>query len=204
MQELRSTDVLDKEIQSEARRKADKILKKAREDSEQLLSSVEKNIETLRKEREIQNNHKLEILEKTQKSAVPLEKSHFEVSYIQEKLSEGVNEWLETMDAQKRLALLFRGYDHRKGLKVHAYVYGFDFKTAKKFVEKAVGADLSSCEETVFGKVVVEEPFGLKNPEGVIIEADDRSIRCRLTMSRVVGDLFDTNRQELAAALLGE
>ncbi len=203
MQELRSTDVLDKEIQTEARRKADKILKKAKEDSAQIVSSVDQNIEKLRKEKEEQENRKLEAFEKNQKAAVPLEKARFEVSYVQEKLSEGVNEWLSSLDIQKHLDLLFKNYKHQKGIKVHAYIYGFDFKTAKKYVEKVIGTDLTSCEETVFGKIVAEETCGLNNLEGVIIEADDKSIRFCLTMSRVIGNLFDTNRMELASALFG-
>ncbi|MBR1639512.1 MAG: hypothetical protein IJ688_09015 [Treponema sp.] len=203
MQELRSTDVLDKEIQSEARRKADKILKKAKEDSEQILASVDSNIASLRAEREKKNQQRLESFEKNQKAAVPLEKARFEVSFIQEKLSEGVNEWLAAMTEEKRLNLLFKDYSHQKGTKVHAYIYGFDFKNAKKFVEKKIGQDLTSCEETVFGKIVVEETCGLEKPEGIIIEADDKSLRSCLTMSRVIGSLFDVNRKELAAALLG-
>ena len=203
MQELRSTDVLDKEIQAEARKKADKILKKAKEDSERILADVDRNIAALKAEREAQNQQKLDAFEKNQKAAVPLEKARFEVSYVQEKLSEGVNEWLSAMDVQKRLEMLFKGYAHQKGTKVHAYIYGFDFKAAKKFVEKSVGSDLASCEETIFGKIVVEDSCGLVNPEGVIIEADDKSVRYCLTMSRVIGDLFDKNRKELASALLG-
>ncbi|MCR4580278.1 MAG: hypothetical protein K5681_08025 [Treponema sp.] len=204
MQELRSTDVLDKEIQAEARRKAEKILKKAKEDSESLIASVDQNIARLRKTKEEQEEKKLNAFERNQKASVPLEKARFEVSYIQERLAEAVNEWLSTLDVQKRLELLFKDYKHEKGLKVHAYVYGFDLKTAKAFVEKNLGKDLTNCEETIFGKIVVEDSCGLEKPEGLIIEADDKSIRCCLTMSRIIGKLFDTNRKELAAALLGD
>ena len=203
MQELRSTDVLDKEIQTEARKKADKILKKAKEDSAQIVASVDSNIAKLRSEKEAQNARKIEAFERNQKAAVPLEKARFEVSFVQEKLSEAVNEWLSKLDVQKRLDLLFKYYEHQKGLKVHAYIYGFDFNTAKKYVEKFLGSDLTSCEETIFGKIVIEETYGLTNPEGVIIEADDKSLRSCLTTSRVIGKLFDTSRKELAAALLG-
>ena len=135
MQELRSTDVLDKEIQTEARRKADKILKKAKEESAQIVAGVEPNIAKLRADKEAQNERRLETFERNQKAAVPLEKARFEVSYIQEKLSEGVNEWLSSLDENKRLDLVFKYYKHQKGTKVHAYIYGFDFKAAKKYVE---------------------------------------------------------------------
>ena len=45
MEELRSTEILEKEIQSDARRKAEKILKNADADCEKILSSVETRFE---------------------------------------------------------------------------------------------------------------------------------------------------------------
>ncbi len=45
MQELRSTDILDKEIQADARKKAERMLQKADRDCQQLISSVEADIE---------------------------------------------------------------------------------------------------------------------------------------------------------------
>ena len=41
MQELRSTDILDKEIQADARKKAERMLEKADRDCENLLASIE-------------------------------------------------------------------------------------------------------------------------------------------------------------------
>ena len=45
MQELRSTDILDKEIQADARKKAERMLAKADSDCAKLLASVETDIE---------------------------------------------------------------------------------------------------------------------------------------------------------------
>ena len=41
MQELRSTDILDKEIEADARRKAEAILKRADKECEEILASVQ-------------------------------------------------------------------------------------------------------------------------------------------------------------------
>ena len=45
MQELRSTDILDKEIQADARKKAERMLAKADSDCAKLLASVDTDIE---------------------------------------------------------------------------------------------------------------------------------------------------------------
>ena len=45
MQELRSTDILDKEIQADARKKAERMLQKTDRECEQLLASVENDLE---------------------------------------------------------------------------------------------------------------------------------------------------------------
>ena len=45
MQELRSTDILDKEIQADARKKAERMLQKADSDCQALLESVNEDIQ---------------------------------------------------------------------------------------------------------------------------------------------------------------
>ena len=47
MQELRSTDILDKEIQADARKKAERMLQKADAECANLLESVGQDIEKL-------------------------------------------------------------------------------------------------------------------------------------------------------------
>ena len=52
MEELRSTDILDREIQSDARKKAENILKKADRQCADILNSVGKTIEDARAAKE--------------------------------------------------------------------------------------------------------------------------------------------------------
>ena len=47
MQELRSTEILDKEIEADAKRKAEAILKRAEEECADILASVDKNLNLL-------------------------------------------------------------------------------------------------------------------------------------------------------------
>ena len=54
MQELRSTDILDKEIQADARKKAERMLAKTDSECEKLIASVESDIEKAAEEKRLQ------------------------------------------------------------------------------------------------------------------------------------------------------
>ena len=57
------------------------------------------------------------------------------------------------------------------------------------------------CEETKFGKIVLEDDYDLEKPEGILLESEDKSFRVRLTLSEIIGQLLDKNREELSDAL---
>ncbi len=50
MEELRSTEILDKEIRSDARKKAERILSKAEVDCQMILAEVDDRVENAKKE----------------------------------------------------------------------------------------------------------------------------------------------------------
>jgi len=203
MQELRSTDILDKEIQSDARKKAEKILKKADSDCAEILASVDVNIEKAKADKEKFFAKKLEAFEKDQKASIPLEKQRFEVSFIQSSISNNINKYLASLTEAKRMEIAAKGYDFSSDKKMNAYVYGFNKSEAEKFLSKKLGKNLLSCNETIFRKIVLEDEYGLDKPEGIILESEDKTFRCRLTLSEVISHLLDNNRAELSDALFG-
>ena len=203
MQELRSTDILDKEIKTDARKRAEKILKKAESDFSSILSSVDDNVEKAKAEKEAYYKQKLEAFEKDQQASIPLEKERFEVSFIQSQLSDNINKYLESLPEEKKMDLVFNKFDFKLNKKVIAYVYGFNMKNAEAYLSKKLGSYLLKCEETDFGRVMIEDDCGLKNQEGFILEAEDKSFRCRLTISQVISSILDENRKELFTALFG-
>ena len=203
MQELRSTDILDKEIQTDARKRAEKILKKAEADSSEIIASVDENIKKARTEKEALYQQKEESFEKDQKASIPLEKERFEVSYIQSQLSDKINKYLESLPEEKRMDLVFKKFNFKLEKKVTAYVYGFDMKKSESYLSKKLGSKLLKCEKTDFGRLMVEDDCGLAKQEGFILEAEDNSFRCRLTISQVVSSILDVNREELYTALFG-
>ena len=203
MQELRSTDILDKEIQADARKKAERMLQKADRECEQLIASVEADIEKAADEKKRFFAHKLEAFETDRKAVVPLEKERFKVSFIQNAIIQNINKYLEGLTEDKRLELVSRSFDFKTEHKVNAYVYGFALDSAKKFLSKKLGDKLISCSETKFGAAVLEEDLGLAKPEGIILETEDKNFRRRLTLNEVIEKLLDTDRAELSATLFG-
>ena len=203
MQELRSTDILDKEIQADARKKAERMLQKADHDCQTILESVETDIQKAVDEKRSFFEHKLESFETDRKAVVPLEKERFKVSFIQDAIIQNINKYLEALTEEKRLTLVSRDFDFNTDRRLNAYVYGFSVSAAKKFLSSKLGDKLLSCTETKFGAVALEDEIGLSNPQGIILESEDKNFRCRLTLSEVIEKLLDTNRAELSATLFG-
>ena len=201
MQELRSTDILDKEIQTDARKRAEKILKKADSDVSNILASVDENVEKAKTDKVAFFQQKLDAFEKDQQASIPLEKERFEVSFIQGQLSEKINKYLESIPEEKRMDLVCKFFTFKLEKNVNAYVYGFDLAKGKDYLSKKLGSKMLSCEKTDFGRILVEDDCGLNKQEGFILEAEDKSFRCRLTISQVVSSILDEDRKELYEAL---
>ena len=203
MQELRSTDILDKEIQADARKKAERMLQKTDRDCEALLASVEADIQKAADDKKAFFDNKLNSFETDRKAVVPLEKERFKVSFIQDAVIKNINKYLEELSEEKRLELVSRDFDFNTDKKLNAYVYGFSGDSAKKFLSKKLSSKLLSCTETKFGAAVYEEDLGLAKPEGIILESDDKNFRWRLTINEVIEKLLDKNKAELSTTLFG-
>ena len=205
MQELRSTDILDKEIEADARRKAEAILKRADEECESIMASVQKRIENARLEKDEFYSKKLAALDRDLTASGPLEKQRFKVSFIQQELMKAINSYLAKLSQDERLKLVTERFDFSicSDRKLNAYVYGFDCSATEALLKQKLNAKLVSCTKTEFGKIVTEDEIGLDNYEGIILEAQDKSIRCRLTLVQIIGEIIDKYRQELSQELFG-
>ena len=81
MEELRSTEILDKEIQEDARKKADKIVKNSQKEAQNIIDGVSGRIETAKQEKEKLYAEKLTRFERDTNASLPLEKQRFLVSF---------------------------------------------------------------------------------------------------------------------------
>ena len=206
MEELRSTEVLDKEIETDARKKAERILAKADSDGKALVADVAHRIEKFTEEKTAEYQKKTESYQADKDAVVPLEKERFLVSFIESAIVKAIDSYLDALGEEKRIALAVRRWNAYKAVvasqKVNALVFGFDAARAEAALKKA-GVPLVSCTSVAYEKSGDEGIDGLTFKEGIILETEDTMIRCRLTLSQIVGELETEHRAELAKALFG-
>ena len=158
MEEFRSTEILDKEIQADARKKAEKILAKADVDCALLLEEVSGRIEKAKKELEDKYALKIAAFEKDLSATLPLEKERFLVSFIQSSIEKAINAYLAKLSDEEKIDLVLKKSvkieDVLKSKKLNALYYGFQESLVKKTVGKKF--DLISVKETEFNKMIIE------------------------------------------------
>ena len=207
MEELRSTDILDKEIQDDARKKAEKILKNADAQGQQILADVETRLESAKKDRESYYSQKAAQFKKDLDSSLPLEKSRFLVSYISSSVASAINDYLKTISQEKRiqlvLTMLNRFESLTDGKSFEAVVYGFNLDLAKNELNKNNKLHISSFLATEFAKTGEVAVDGIEIHEGIILVSDDKVVKIRLTLEELFSELIDKYRNELAVTLFG-
>ena len=206
MEEFRSTEILDKEIQADARKKAEKILAKADVDCALLLEEVSGRIEKAKKELEDKYALKIAAFEKDLSATLPLEKERFLVSFIQSSIEKAINAYLAKLSDEEKIDLVLKKSvkieDVLKSKKLNALYYGFQESLVKKTVGKKF--NLISVKETEFNKMIIENDLGITDRKGIILESEDKAIRVRMTLSEVISQTQDKYRAELYSALFGE
>ena len=207
MEELRSTDILDKEIQDDARKKAEKILKNADAQGQQILADVETRLESAKKDRESYYSQTAAQFKKDLDSSLPLEKSRFLVSYISSSVASAINDYLKTISQEKRiqlvLTMLNRFESLTDGKSFEAAVYGFNLDLAKNELNKNNKLHISSFLATEFAKTGEVAVDGIEIHEGIILVSDDKLVTIRLTLEELFSELIDKYRNELAVTLFG-
>ena len=206
MEELRSTEILDKEIEADARKKAEKILRRAEEESKTILDDVVRRVDEAKTQKEAYYAAKILQAEKSINEALPLEKGRFLVSFYSDAVSEAFNAYLENLGEEKRLSLIEKRLDNLSQLyvekKINALVFGFDGAKAKKLLEKSV-KNLGKIEEVSFEKSGEEAALGNSFHEGVVLVSEDGFVRIRLTIDQIVREIKDKYSAELATTLFG-
>lgn len=205
MKELKSTELLDKQIHMEAVKKIQTILENADKECKIISESVLEELEKSRNQKQEFYNKKISNEKKNVEATFPLEKQRLELSFIQDSLIAGINNYLENLSEEKRLSLVLKELKNQETLlkdcKCSAYIYGFDFNASKKELEKTLGENLVSVEKTEYGKMIIEDELALKIQQGIILEAEDNSFRLRLTINQIISRILDVNRDQLKEAL---
>jgi V/A-type H+-transporting ATPase subunit E len=211
MEELRSTEILAREIEAEASKKAEKILERAEREAKKILTDLEERIKKDVQEKAQFYEKRLEQLEKNAGSYVPLEKERFLVSFYYERVCQAMNDYFKAAGKEKRLSLLKDKLDEcgsalkEKKLKV-SYFGGLEEKDVISMIK---GCSAVSYEDVIeFMEIPFEESGEERENanlihEGMIIESEDNSVKLRLTMDEVIREIKDKYSYGLALALFG-
>ncbi|MCI1209767.1 MAG: V-type ATP synthase subunit E family protein [Treponema sp.] len=207
MEELRSTEILDREIQSDARKKAERILSNAELECNNIAASVTGRVTSITKEKKPVYDQKLEQFQRNSDAAIPLEKQRFAVAYIGESVIGAISSYLQSLSEEKRLELISKLLKQNKdvlnGKKLSATVYGCDVEAAKKILVPILGDAIVSCRKTEFEVAGENSVTGLTVHEGIILDSEDHFIHCRFTLEEIISEIQDKYSYELASTLFG-
>lgn len=203
MEELRSTEILDREIYEDARKKAEKFLRAADVECGRLRDEADARIKAAELEKRAEYGARLAAYRQDAESTIPLDKQRRLVSFIDREVHVALREWFRMIGPDRRLEL------YRSKLQRCVPVLG-----ARKLRIRETGyppADIVSLVDAVAGKGRVEDIEELSETEarlaelsdGFIVETADRSILCRVTRSEIFDELLSRRRQELAESLFG-
>ncbi|HOR48517.1 MAG TPA: hypothetical protein PLX63_08075 [Rectinema sp.] len=196
MEEIRGTEALEREILEDARKRADRIIRKAEENARLLGAQTEHRIKEAKAALLSEYQIKKRTAELEMLSRLPLEKARLDILYRDEILRKALKEALASMNPRlfglwcvKRLVCQVE-LVRKSPAKV--LVHGLDSETMRD-----IGA--------LFGQgsdISIEEASTMK-VRGLIVEPMDASYRISITENDLLEWLLDEKRGELAAALFG-
>lgn len=205
MEELHSTAVLDDEIRTDARKKAERILAKADTDSKALLDGVQARIADAQKKASDASHERIALYEKNINASLPLEKQRYLVSYIHSAVVDQINVYLASLPEEKKLDVIKTLVERAKpvlaGKSVSAEVVGFDVKKAEDMLAKTLGVKVSACKKAEPIVISDDAVDGIEKREGILVKTDDGKIVCRFTMDEKIREVLDTQSFELSSTL---
>lgn len=200
MEELRSTEILDKEIQEDARRKANRILNNGILECEKILEDVNLRFEKDAETKKLEYENKIESFKKNKEASIPLEKQRFLVDFENQSVDRAITQYLEKLSTEQKLSIIENMVEKfsfsLKDKKINIIINDFEKKEIKKIVSKFV------LEKNIIS-IENSNNQNLEFFRGCIITSEDLKIKCRATLEEKVTELKDKYSEELALTLFG-
>jgi len=206
MEELQSTETLDREIVEEARKKASRILKQAEETINAQNEKWEKDLNDSILE---QNKKYAEQKEQTKKNIMarlPVDKLRLKIDKTEDRLNSAVESWYKTLSREKIRELLldeltkqmeFCGDYLKENENVSALINGLDQNEIESILDS-----LKNISGVNINYQPSETHGGLSDAPFVIIETSD--IRVTSSIKNKIDFLLQEKREELLRALVGD
>jgi hypothetical protein len=198
MEELQSTEILDREILEDARKKAHRILKAADETVKANTAEWEKKAERGLDELKREYLLKGEIAAREIITRLPMEKRRLKVQVIDKLLSQAVEFWYKGLERGRVLAILKK--ELQKRIEESAEFAKADSRALYHKLSRAEAENI--LRELLPGHIFSfeEHNAGAAFPELII---ENSAIRITASISKTVDFFLQKNRMELTEALLG-
>lgn len=195
MEELRSTDILDREILEDARKKVQRILESSIQEVEKIQESTKNRIQKILEEKKLFYTEKLARYEKDLKSSVPFERQRYAINFVMTSVRDAIKTYILDLQIQKKVQLIDRLLQRYAPVfadkKISVQYAGFDEQSVKKILNNYFSVKaLIDCTKN-----------DVTDFEGVIIESEDKKILCRATIQELIIEITDQYREELAHTL---
>jgi len=207
MEELQSTEILDREILEDARKKAQRILKTADETIRAQTSEWEKKtVESIGELEKKYREQKEAEVEKVM-ARLPIDKLRSKVEKIDSMLQSAVEAWYGSLNRSRIIELLTGEFAKRiDSCEEFSSDNGQKKSTAKTSQIRALYSGLSQKEAETTLKVVgwpcvMEEKTSVNNYPSIVLETGD--VRITASIQETVNFLLQEKRAELVDALLG-
>jgi len=199
MEELQSTDILDKEILEDARKKAHRILKTADETIKAKSAEWEAKLKANLGELEEKYAKNRQSITEEIMAVLPIDKQRAKARKIEELLNSAVEKWYSSLSRERVLGILRMELSKRLALcgdfsasgGICAYIHKIEQAEAKAII-KAVMPDKTCTVETMQSTAAYPQLM-LENPE----------IRIYASIGKTVDFILGEKREELISALLG-
>lgn len=203
MEELKSTEALDREILEDARKKAERLLRNADQTAETSALAWAKKAEDDIAELERRHAERVADSRKETLARLPLDKRRERAQRAERLLSRAMSDYLASLPREKLLSLVEKELSARVGELAPAALVvtalGFAPGEAEKLLAGVLGGrswSFCSAEST---PLPVSSAFRLPS---LVVEGG--SVRVSVSVETAAEEQLRENRAELAVALLGE
>ena len=202
MEELQSTEILEREIMEDAGKKAQRILKNADDAIRAKTAEWDKKTTDTIDELNKKYNARKELAATRIMARLPVDKLRLKIEKIENLLHEAVERWYKDLSSSrvvdlltKELTTLVRECPEITGAaKVNAYYSGIDRGEAEKILRGA-------CPDVSRGFEIMEESAASEHPE-ITLETED--VRVIASIQKTIEYYLQEKRVELIEALVGK
>ena len=209
MEELQTTEALDKEILEDARKKAFKILKSADDTIDASKASWNKKLERSQNKTRLRYSEKEEQLRGEIMTRLPMDKRRARSKTIDHFLNKAMEDFLASLDRQSTMRIMEKELEKRKA-EIASKNSGDFLKQSGKIPVRYRNLSKEQCGALVgssFPSVSFtynEDPLHVIAGSSPALVIDFPHLRITVSVDRAAEALLLDKRAELAAALLGD